>query len=59
MLENRTVLGVCVFVLLCQIVIWRAYTVINSNKVYDLDGIITDPTDGIRSQRCWEHIAGK
>ena len=58
MLENRTVLSVCAFVLICQIVIWRAYTADNSSEIYKLDGIISDPIDGIRAPRCWAHVAG-
>ena len=58
MLENRTVLSICAFVLICQIVIWRAYTAVNSSEIYKLDGIISDPIDGVRSPRCWAHVAG-
>ena len=58
MFENRTIISVCVFILTCQIILWRTYTVLNSDAIYKLDGIISDPNDGLKSPRCWAQIAG-
>ena len=47
MVENKTILFICVSVCICQAVIWRIYTSTVSVDISKMDGIISDPRHGL------------
>ena len=49
MVENKTILFICVSVCICQAVIWRIYVYIStvSVDISKMDGIISDPRHGL------------
>ena len=65
MVENKTILFICVSVCICQAVIWRIYTSTVSVDISKMDGIISDPRHGLAtgancstaSKGEWKHTA--
>lgn len=43
MCENKKMIGICVFVIACQTVIWRTYVSTDSGEIFKMDGVISDP----------------
>ena len=67
MVENKTILFICVSVCICQAVIWRIYVYIStvSVDISKMDGTISDPRHGLvtgtncstASKGEWTHMA--
>ena len=43
MLENKTRFSIGVFIIVCQMIIWKVYMDINYSETYKMDGKISDP----------------
>ena len=60
MVENKSILVICLSVCICQTVLWRMIVNNDTREISEWDGIISDPRNGAVSPRlCPKHSSGE